>query len=160
MRQIIEAYGKFLLDALVVVLLMGFLFATVTDDAGNRGIFQIIGANLETGGNDYSSYTDFDVYEAESKKSAPAITYDASVLAGTGRNRLDSFIRASDDTGKELPFYVTSIQSPGHEELIASYQPDTSEIEFLEPGIYTVELWAVDALYKKTAGRIRIPVNR
>ena len=49
MQEIIRVYGKFLISAIVVVLLMAILFGTITDENGNQGILKIVGAHLESG---------------------------------------------------------------------------------------------------------------
>lgn len=69
MKQVIETYGRFVLEAVVVSFLFILLFTQITDKDGNKGVLKIIGAGLETGGVDYGSYTDFDVYQAENAKS-------------------------------------------------------------------------------------------
>ena len=49
MKQVIEIYGKFLLEAVSVAALVLFLLTGIHDSEGNRGIFQMIGAKLPTG---------------------------------------------------------------------------------------------------------------
>ena len=44
MEKIMDEYGRFLLDLLAMGLLLVYLFGTVTDAEGHRGILEIMGA--------------------------------------------------------------------------------------------------------------------
>lgn len=160
MELVIKNYGKALLELLAVGLLAVFLFSTVTDDAGRRGIWNIIGAGLETGQTDYSTYRDFTVYMEESAKVAPEFLYDASVTMKTGKHAVTDYIKAVDYAGSEIPVKLLGIQNPDGIEIAGAYNPDNAEIEFTQTGIYVIELSAADDRNKKTVCRIRVPVNR
>lgn len=160
MEQVLKEYGKLLLEMLAMGLLVTLLFSTVRDDAGNQGIFEIIGANLQTGDRDYDGYADFDRYIEESKKEAPVIVYDDAVTMTVGVNKITDYIRAFDSAGKELQVKVCSIKNPYDVDLIDTYDPDTAEIELPQPGIYIMELSVVDGVNKKSVRQIRIPVNQ
>lgn len=160
MEQVLKEYGKLLLEMLAMGLLVTLLFSTVRDDAGNQGIFEIVGANLQTGDRDYDGYADYDRYIEESKKEAPVIVYDDAVTMIVGVNKVTDYIRAFDFAGKELPIKVCSIKNPYDVDLIDTYDPDTAEIEFSQPGIYIMELSVVDGVNKKSVRQIRIPVNQ
>lgn len=159
MQQMIRTYGKLLLELLILGLLMVLLFSTVVDEKGNRGILNIIGANLQTGETDYDTYADFDVYMEESRKEAPVIMYETSGTMSTGQVKLTDYIGAYNQAGERLPLKVISIRSSDGAELLDTYNPDTSEIEIMQPGIYIIELSAVDEINKRTTCQIRMPVN-
>lgn len=161
MKQVMDSFGKFILEAIVLIIFIALLFTSVTDDSGNKGILNIIGAQLQTGGTDYYSYADFNVYETESKKEAPVISYNgAGTTLYTGSIILSDYIKAVDQTGNEIPVKVLSIRNQDDIELIDTYNPDTTEIILSQPGIYTIKLSAVDAINKKTVGRFHLPVNQ
>lgn len=160
MEEIINTYGKALLDLLLIGVLAAFLFSTVTDGKGNQGVLHIIGANLQTGETDYNKYTDFTVYAKESARAVPAIIYDASATMKVGINVITDSIKAVNYAGIEIPVKVLSIRNPYDVELADTYNSDTAEIELSQPGIYIMELSAVDDVNKKTICRIRIPVNQ
>lgn len=75
MEQIVRAYGKFFLEASVVMLLLGILLTGVTDDAGNRGIFHIAGAYLTAAEIEEQRPAEFGTFLEEGRKSPPVITY-------------------------------------------------------------------------------------
>lgn len=160
MEQVVRNYGSALLNILAVGLLMLYLFSTVTDEAGNQGILNIIGANIQTEEINYQDYTDFTVYAEESVKEAPSIIYDASATMSVGINKITDYIKAADYAGNEISVKVDSIQNPYQVELINTYNPDTAEVELSQPGIYIMEVSAVDDIHKKSVCRIRIPVNK
>ena len=60
MKQLFDIYGKFLLEAAIVVTLILLLFAGISDEKGNRGMLKMIGAKIPVNSVDYSSYTDYD----------------------------------------------------------------------------------------------------
>lgn len=159
MKQVMESYGVFVLEALVVSLLLVLLFTQITDKAGNKGVLKIIGAGLETEGADYGSYTDFDVYQAESAKSAPIITYDTPAALKTGSNRLADYIKATDYAGGELPIKVISVQNPAGADVTVECDEDTV-INLTEPGIYKLTVSAVDDGNRLSTCEIKIAVNK
>lgn len=157
MEQIIKNYGRFVLDAVVVALLMVLLFSQITDAEGNRGILNMIGAGIDTGSINYADYTDFNTYVAESSKPAPVITYNGSNSIHAGVARLSDYIKAADRTGAEIAVRVVTLTDQAGTELPCD--ADT-EANFPEAGIYTVRVTAVDDINKRTTSDIRIPVNK
>ena len=159
MEQVIKAYGAFMLEGVVAVLLMFMVFLGIADKAGNRGIFAITGARLEIENSNHKNYIDFkEAYLRESQKALPEIIYsDLHMQIGT--NKLADYIQAFDETGTELPIKVLSILSMDGSEMIAEYNYDSTEIYFASPGIYTVKVSAVAANKKSTICTIRVPVS-
>ncbi len=160
MEQIIKAYGKFLLDGVVVVMLFTMLFGSLEDEVGNRGILHIIGAHLETGNTEGGESADLKAYQSESLRMAPVITYEASELVYTGQYEVSEYIRAVNDAGEELGVRLLSVLYPYGEEQLADDESDRTSMDLESPGIYTVKVSAVDAQNRKTVCRIQIPVNR
>lgn len=160
MKQVVETYGKALLEAAVVILLMVLLFAGIEDGQGNRGIFRIIGNRIQTEHTDDRDYTDFNIYRAESIKAAPSIRYQASELLHTGINNMSACIQAVDYEGRELPFEVRNIFSPDGEDITAAYNLGTMDVYFPEAGIYVVKVAAGDDIKKEFVCTVRLPVNR
>lgn len=160
MEKIINEYGKFLLDAMVVALLIAFLFGNVTDDEGNRGVFHIIGAHLQTWDTDYEAYTDYNSYAVESDCIPPVISYDGTLTMRTGTSRVTDFIRAKAWDGTELAVNVVSVKNSGGIDMLGKYNPDTQELQLDYPGIYTIRVSAKDAWNREQKCDIRIPVSR
>lgn len=158
MEQIIRAYGKFLLDAAVVSLLLGILLANITDAAGNRGIFHIAGAYLTAADMDARAPEDFAVFREEGKKGAPVISYQETGMLHTGRHVVSEYIKAIDHNGQELPIRLLEVCDAGGNALDACNM-ETTETVFPQAGIYTVKVLAVDAGNRRSVSRIRLPVN-
>lgn len=159
MKLVIDTYGEFFWDGMVLVLLFILLWYGVTDDDGNHGIFAMAGEMLTSESRDYREYCDFsEGYLVESKKPAPQITYSGMALQ-TGLNRLSDCIKAYDDAGNELTVKIMSIIDMNGTDWIAFYSEDTTEIRFDSQGIYMVKVAAVSANKKRTICTIRIPVN-
>ncbi len=160
MEQIIREYGAFLLSGIAVMLLMGILFNSIEDADGNKGIFAMTGAKLETVDNDYNSYTDFkNTYQIESAKPVPAINYNGGHL-WAGTIKLTDYIKAEDYAGRTLPVKVLGILNPDGIELLDIYNTDTAEIYLEKAGIYTVTVTVVDDINKSSKCMIQIPVNK
>lgn len=160
MKQVIEAYGKALLEAAAVVLLMILLFAGIEDGQGNRGMLKMIGAKLSLEDNNYQNYKDFNRYKMEGMKPAPVITYNAEDLLHTGNIVLSSCISAADYNGIGIPFRVIQIQNPAGEDVLGRYNADSTEVDLPDAGIYVVEVSAMDDNRKETVCKIRLPVNQ
>lgn len=159
MEQIVSVYGKFILEAIAIICLAGFLFWNISDDDGNIGMMEIIGGNLPEINEEYDSYTDFkEVYREESKKDAPKISFIASVV-DTGRIKLSQIIKAVDYSGNEIKPVVISIKNMENVELIEDYNPETTEIELTSAGVYSVFVKATDDGNRTTECMIKIPVN-
>lgn len=160
MRQIMSEYGKTFLNILVVGLLVTYLFVTVRDDAGNQGILHIIGAGIQEKGTDYGNYADFKVYGVEAAKDVPVLTSHISAPLQVGSYRISDYITAVDYNGNVLPIKLVCVWDAAGENLTGNYNTDTSEINFLSPGIYEVKAYAVDDGSRKTICRVKIPVNK
>lgn len=159
MKLVIEHYGKFMLEAIVVIAVTGIIFLGLTDANGNMGIFAVTGAHLEVEAENYLNYTDFkNVYKTESEKSAPHITwYGGRIVAGT--HALSDYIKATDYAGNNLGFLVQSITAPDGSDCLSSYNQDTTEISLLQMGVYTVTVSAEDDGKRTTKATVQIPVN-
>ncbi len=156
MQEIIRNYGHFMLEATVVILLFLFLLVNVTDEQGNRGVFEIAGARIETDTPDYTSYRDFSSYETESGRKGPEISYHGGNGLRVGTVKISDYVKASDEAGAEVPIQV--IRVTDREGKLIPVQEDTS-VQLVKAGIYTVQVSAVDGYNKKTESRILIPVN-
>ena len=157
MEQVIKAYGKFLLEGIILVALLTIL-TVMSDSAGNKGVFSIVGTKLEMNSVDYNQYNDFKgTYKSESNKEAPVISVIGTHLY-SGVCSIPSFIKATDYTGAELLIMVSSIKDAGGTELIGDYNQDTGEIS-LASGIYMVEVSAKDVNNKLTKCTVQIPVS-
>lgn len=159
MEQIVKTYGKMLLESVAVVLLIFFLFSSIQDEEGNKGIFKIVGAQLGTESTDYNTYTDFNTYMVESEKVYPEITFAAGSTIYRGTFSVPSYIKAVDYAGNEISLKVRSIINPAGNEIADTYNPDIKEIDFPAPGIYVMEVSATDGENRKAVRSIRIPVN-
>lgn len=158
MKQVIKAYGKFLLEGIVLVALLGII-TVISDSAGNTGVFAIAGAKLEIDSVDYDRYNDFKgTYQDESHKAAPQISVVGTHLYN-GVCNIPTFVKAVDYTGAELPVKVSSIKDTGGTEQIGDYNQDTGEISLI-PGIYMVEVSAKDANNRQTSCILQIPVSK
>lgn len=162
MEKIMDEYGRFALDLLAMGLLLAYLFGTVTDAEGHRGILKIMGAQIAVWDTDYTAYQDYDVYEAEAQKDKPVIEYIADKPMTLGDNRVADYIAASAWDGAELPFLIIKVEDwRGTEvDLNGVYNEADYSLNFLNPGIYKVRVVASDAGNRKTECDISIPVSR
>ena len=158
MERVIQAYGKFLLEAVTVVFLWVLLFTKVTDDQGNRGVFHIIGSCLEQE-EPGTDRTDFESFQSESQKSKPVMTYLNTGILHVGSYELNGLIKAEDYAGEELVLKVKSICDPSGEEQIAEYPDDISKLYLSDCGIYTLTVAATDSWNRTSICRFRIPVT-
>lgn len=160
MEEIMKAYGGYVLEAFVAICLVSMLLYGVVDDNGNRGVFKIIGANIQIENTDYAEYKDFqEGYLEESKKEPPKIIY-TDICLRVGSVKLSDHIKASDFNGNAIPIKIESIKSTDEIELLDTYNPATAEIVFERPGIYTLIASAVDENNRTVRCTIRIPVNK
>lgn len=160
MKQIMEHYGKFALDAMIVIVLMTVIFISLEDRKGNKGIYAVIGAQMDINSTNYHTYIDFkETYKKESEKSAPRVSFKGDRLV-VGVHRLSQYIEAVDYAGNHLAIKVTSIKAPDGTEVLGTYNQDTTEINISQLGIYKVSLSAIDDCNKTTKVTIQIPVNK
>lgn len=155
MKEIIEQYGKMLIESLILGMLLLLIFAGVEDEDGNKGVLQIIGAGIHEVPNDYTSYTDFDTYEADSYKSAPEIEYSGGNFL-IGELNLCDYITATGYAGNEVPIKIISVVDRTGRELPVI---DEQRVYFNTAGVYVVTIKAVDNTKKETISTIKIPVN-
>ena len=160
MQEIIRVYGKFLISAIVVVLLMAILFGTITDENGNRGILKIVGAHLDTGMQEKWNYKEFETLQIENLKPAPEFSFDGSNGFTTGSILLLNYLTAVDCEGNSLPVKIIEVRNPCGEDITGNYQLDSGKLFFPVEGIYTIKASAMDACNRKTVVDIKIPVNK
>lgn len=162
MEKIMDEYGRFALDLLAMGLLLAYLFGTVTDAEGHRGILEIMGAQITVWNTDYTAYQDYHTYEAEAQKENPVIEYIATEPMALGENRAADYIAASAWDGAELPFLIIRVEDwRGTEvDLNGVYNEADNSLNFSNPGIYKVRVVASDTGNRKTECDIRIPVSR
>ena len=159
MKQVITAYGHFLLEGIVLVLLLVLLFCGIRDEEGNVGVFNMTGARVSIEHTDYQTFTDFrGTYVSEAAKTEPEISYTVGNLS-SGTICLLDCIKAVDYTGSELTFWVDSIKAPDGRELVDSYNSDTKEIYLGQAGIYKMTVSVCDSGNRTVDGVIYIPVN-
>lgn len=158
MEQIGRAYGRFLLEAVVFALLIVLLFGGIADEAGNRGIFRMIGGYLQE---DTRSVLgeDFQMYQLEGQKNAPMIDYVDCGIRYVGKYSIESIVQAKDYTGQYIPVKVRSFCNPRGIEQIGAYMGEVTQIQFAERGIYVLEVSATDAWNRMSTYRIRIPIH-
>jgi hypothetical protein len=156
MREIIHQYGGFLVEAAVFIALIALLFVNITDADGNKGIINIVSAHTRNDANDYASYTDFDVYVAESGAHDPQITFTSETIHVGGIDPADSF-SAFDSEGNALPVVVLSVRERGK-----GYIEPGDDGEFYIPneGVYTFCVRAVDRDGRESVCEVDVPVNR
>lgn len=157
MERILNTYGKFLLSAGAVLALVFLLFAGVTDGEGNRGIFQITGARLDTGRELIQQEEAFGVLEAENGKAPPRIFLESGAAFSVGQVVLTDIIKAEDYDGRKLPVAILRVESPSHRDITALLS-DSGEITLDESGIYVVEVSGTDDGNRKTTVQIKLPV--
>lgn len=159
MKQIIQTYGTYLLEAAVLLSVVAVLFWGITDGDGNRGALQIAGSMLPLNEQQEGESGDFAVYEAESGKEPPTIFCIGTEPLPTGRHAVSGCIRAKDRYGTELPLRILGIENPQGEEILDNYDRESTELDFAQPGIYTFRVLAVDGSNRRSECLIRIPVN-
>lgn len=156
MEQIIRNYGKVLLEGVVAALLLLLILSQIRDGDGNRGIFQIVGAQIGSESTDYRAYTDFDVYETDASKAPPVIRYLGENQIQVGECCLSDYIEAESCSGTKLPIKIVEVFDQSGAEVACE---EEMKVVFAEAGIYTIKVQAIDERNKRTVRLIRIPVN-
>ncbi len=159
MKQVIEVYGKFLLEAVGVAALALLLLVGIRDTEGNRGIFQMVGAKLPVESIVVEDYFDAEIYKSESEKQPPTIHLQLETMIKTGTQKISDYLIAEDYDANLLPIKILSVINPEGTDITGDCNPDTTEILFAKPGIYTVTVAAKDDGNRKTIKVVKIPVN-
>ncbi len=159
MKQVIEVYGKFLLEAAGVAALALLLLVGIRDTEGNRGIFRMVGAKLPVESTVVEDYLDAEIYKSESAKQPPAIRLQLEAMIETGTQKISDYLIAEDYDANLLPIKILSVINPEGTDITGDCNPDTTEILFAKPGIYTVTVEAKDDGNRKTIKVVKIPVN-
>lgn len=159
MEQIIREYGQFLLSGMTVVLTISLLMG-MEDNAGNIGIFKIVGSQIEIADINYNEYKDFrKVYQIESNKNEPTIRYISGHLK-KGIVKLEDHIKATDYANRNLKLKITEIIGPDGENLLEQYNESTTELGMYYSGVYTIKVSAIDDSNRLSQCVIKIPVIR
>ena len=159
MKQVIEIYGKFLLEVVSMAALVLLLLTGISDSEGNRGLFQMVGAKLPVGSFADENYPDLKIYEQESSKQQPTVYFRSATMIKKGKRKLSDYIIAEDYAANQLPIRILCVKNPEETEITGECDNDTTEILFAESGIYTVTVAAKDDGNRKTIKVVKIPVN-
>lgn len=158
MKEVLDIYGKFFLEGLVIGLLFINIVYGVRDDFGNNGVFQIIGNNLPVKEVKHIEYVDFrNIYKDECDKSFPQIFFLGKHLE-VGNNKISDYFVAYDYAGRELPIVINRILDAGGSELSDIYNTVLNELYFQEAGIYILETETQDNDNRIMRYEIKIPV--
>lgn len=159
MKQIVTLYGEFALEAIVIGLLSFNILFGAKDEDGKNGIFRIMGSNVEVEGINYLECIDFEeTYRVESSKKTPQIYFSGNHLQ-VGCHKLSDYILIWDYEGNELLMSINSITDMSGKEVLCNYNSLSTEMNFTDAGIYTIEVEAMDKENRIARGIIRIPVN-
>ena len=155
MEKIVKEYGNTILEIVCMVLFIGILLTRVSDGQGHQGIFEIVGAYEHQESEDYSTYQDYQVFEREGAKEAPAITYAVSGQMKATANRLSDFLTVVDYNGQPVSYKITKISDWRGNEVADAYDRAAQTITF--PAI---RIKAVDGANRKSIVDIRVPVTK
>lgn len=158
MEQVLHTYGKTLLAILTTGILLAWIFRGIEDDKGNQGILHIAGANVGSAEARSEEYVEFEGFLNEGACEKPVITYCQAGSLQTGAIDLCDCIKAVDCVGNDLQVTIISCMDP-YDMLMVPYSGQSGYI-FAEPGIYTVQVSAMDEGRRKTVCRIQIPVQK
>ena len=155
MKEIVESYGEFFLEAIVI----GLLFANVIYGLkDNQGVFQIVGEKIAIANMDYTTYLDFrNVYMEECNKGMPEIYFLGEHLK-VGTNKLSDYLAAYDYAGRELKIVINRILDLNGNELLNRYDSISGDIFFTEAGVYLMEMEIRDSDNRIKYYKIQIPV--
>lgn len=155
LKQIVKAYGKMFLAIIVVVAVFSLVLWNVEDDKGNKGIFTIIGAQIPTG--EGRSGEEYDTYSIEAAKDAPTISFAMPEKFTMGTYELNTLISAYDCDGNAVRCVLSGVTSPNG--TVWTETEGMTEIIFTAPGVYELEVTAMDSNNRTSVRRIRVPVN-
>lgn len=157
MEFIIKIYGKFLLEAVIVGMFLLLLLVGIRDEHGNIGVFHMIGSCLEEEqtvlGGDFTNFAE------ESKRSAPQIFYKKEEAVCLGSYNTTDLFGSIDCEGAELLPQVQAVYNLQGDLETEAYDVDTMQISFHKPGIYTVQVCAVDLWNRESVCKFQVPVN-
>jgi hypothetical protein len=160
MEQVFAVYGKFMIEAAAVCLLIVLLFTGVKDEEGNQGVLKIAGSLLPVLQIDYETYADYTVLIAEAKKEAPTISFQSEESILPGKRKISDYIIAQDYSKNRILVQIRSIENPQGEDVSADFDSKKMIMNFKEAGIYTFRVFAEDDGGRRTEKQILIPVNR
>lgn len=158
MEQIIRIYGRFLLTAVVFVSFWIFVLWGMRDEHGNIGFFQMMGEYFADEQVAYGA--DFTTCIEETQRQPPIIFYKKNSALLTGSYNVEELIGATDCEGRNLPIKVRkSFNAKGMQDM-QIYDKDSGQIYFSTPGIYTLQISAMDSWNRVSVQKISIPVNK
>ena len=149
MHEVIKMYGKTIFQAVVLTGLMWMILKGVMDEKGNTGIVEIVADQMEQ---QTENPADFETFYAESQKLPP---YFATVVTGylkTGKYQMEDVVKAWDHAGNELQVHLMKVVSPDGNML-------QNELDFQVPGVYELNVMAVDCDNRVRYAAVKLPVN-
>lgn len=158
MKEILNTYGEFFLEGLVIGLLFINIVFGIRDVEGNQGVFHLIGNKISINNIRHTEYVDFkSTYTDECNKSMPQLQF-IGLHFRVGNNKLSDYLVAHDYAGRRLPMVVKRITDKEGIELSDIYNKDSDEIFFQKAGIYIMEAEIRDSENRIVQYKIYLPV--
>lgn len=158
MKEILDAYGEFFLEGLVIGLLFINIVFGIRDAEGNQGAFHLMGNKVSINNIRHTGYMDFkSTYSDECNKSMPQLQF-IGLHFGVGNNKLSDYLVAYDYAGRRLPIVVKRIIDKEGVEVSDIYNRDSDEIFFQKVGIYIMEAEIRDSENRIVRYKIHLPV--
>lgn len=149
MHEVIKVYGKTILQAVVLAGLVWLIFKGVTDEGGNKGIVEIVSAQMDQ---QSENPADFETFCEESQKLPPYFETVVTGYLGIGTYQMTDIIKAWDYAGNELQVQLMKVVSPDGTIL-------ENKLDFQMPGVYELNVMTEDHDNRVRYALVNIPVN-
>ena len=149
MHEVIKVYGKTILQAVILAGLVWLIFKGVTDESGNKGIVEIVSAQMDQ---QTENPADFETFFEESQKLPPHFETVVTGYLGIGTYQMADIIKAWDYAGNELQVQLMKVVSPDGTIL-------ENKLDFQMPGVYELNVMTEDHDNRVRYALVNIPVN-
>lgn len=149
MHEVIKVYGKTILQAVILAGLVWLIFKGVTDEGGNKGIVEIVSAQMDQ---ETEKPADFEIFCEESQKLSPYFETVVTGYLGIGTYQMADIIKAWDYAGNELQVQLMKVVSPDGTIL-------ENKLDFQMPGVYELNVMTEDHDNRVRYALVNIPVN-
>ena len=156
MKQVMEQYAS----AVVAVLIATAIIAIII--GGSLGAEQALGPALgqvlghSVSGKNFSQNPEFDSYMSTA---APSISCKTTYVVANQKTLLADCWQAYSYNGKSLPVYLRKAWSESGAETDLGLSPDGTSICVPKPGVYWLQVYAVDEKQKETCIQMKLLVN-
>lgn len=158
MKKFFKEVSWYAVEIIVAISCIWLLY-NVENDTGEKGVMNIVGANVKYTSVNYDDAVDQKTIEHLAERNYPEIKALITRYSEKTEYKLSDCFVATDENGNNLKINIVELTYMDGSDASSMYDSSTEHIQFYYPGTYTFKLNTKDAEQLSTCVQIKVTVN-